>query len=56
MYKTQFMSYKDQPLMLFREIIAFYCENHIKHINTVFGQNVVSPYNVFVYFKTVLSC
>jgi hypothetical protein len=26
-------------LMLFREIIAVYCENHMKHINTLCGQN-----------------
>jgi hypothetical protein len=27
-------------LMLFREIIAVYCENHTEHINTLCGQNV----------------
>jgi predicted outer membrane repeat protein len=26
--------------MLFREIIAVYCENHMEHINTLFEQNV----------------
>jgi hypothetical protein len=26
-------------LMLFREIIAAYCENHTEHINTLCGQN-----------------
>jgi hypothetical protein len=25
--------------MLFREIIAVYCENHTEHINTLRGQN-----------------
>jgi hypothetical protein len=24
--------------MLFREVISAYCEDHIKHINTLFGQ------------------
>jgi hypothetical protein len=27
-------------LMLFRETIAVYCENHTEHINTLCGQNV----------------
>ena len=26
-------------LILCREIIAVCCENHMKHLNTVFGQN-----------------
>jgi hypothetical protein len=26
--------------MLFREIIAVYCENHTEHINTLCGQNI----------------
>ena len=26
--------------MLYREIIAVFCEIHIKHINTLCGQNV----------------
>jgi hypothetical protein len=25
--------------MLFRELIAVYCENHTEHINTLCGQN-----------------
>jgi hypothetical protein len=25
--------------MMFGEIIAAYCENHIKHKNTLYGQN-----------------
>jgi hypothetical protein len=25
--------------MLFREIVAVYCENHTEHINTLCGQN-----------------
>jgi hypothetical protein len=31
---------KPNRLMLFREIIAVYCENRTKHINRVCGQNV----------------
>jgi hypothetical protein len=31
------LHYKVQPVMLFREIIAVYCENHTKRINTVWG-------------------
>jgi hypothetical protein len=27
--------------MLFREIIAVYCENHTEHTNTMCGQNAV---------------
>jgi hypothetical protein len=27
--------------MLFREIIAVYCENHMQQINTLCGQNAV---------------
>jgi hypothetical protein len=27
--------------MLFTEIIAVYCENHMEHINTLCGQNAV---------------
>jgi translation initiation factor IF-1 len=27
--------------MLFREIIAVYCENHTEHTNTLCGQNAV---------------
>jgi hypothetical protein len=30
---------KPNSLMLFREIIAVYCENHVGHINTLCGQN-----------------
>jgi hypothetical protein len=30
---------KPNPLMLFREIIAVYCENHTEHINTLCGYN-----------------
>jgi hypothetical protein len=33
--------------MLFRETIAVYCENHMKHINTLRGQNAE-----FWYVKT----
>jgi hypothetical protein len=31
-------------LMLFGEIIAVYCENHMEHINTLFGQNAETLY------------
>jgi hypothetical protein len=31
---------KPNRLMLFREIIAVYCENHTEHINTLCGQNI----------------
>jgi hypothetical protein len=34
--------------MLFREIIAVYCENHMEHNNTLCGQNFE--------FKYVKSC
>jgi hypothetical protein len=30
---------KPNRLMLFREIIVVYCENHMEHINTLCGQN-----------------
>jgi hypothetical protein len=37
--------------MLFREIIAVYCENHTEHINTLCGQNAeflkVNPGGVY---------
>jgi hypothetical protein len=26
-------------LMLFKEIIAVYCENHMKHTNAIYGKN-----------------
>jgi hypothetical protein len=30
---------------LFRETIAVYCENHMEHTNTLFGENAqFSPY------------
>jgi len=31
--------YKDGPLILSREIIAHYFENHAKHINEMCGQS-----------------
>jgi hypothetical protein len=34
--------------MLFREIIAVYCENHTEHINTLCGQNVELFFNIKV--------
>jgi flagellar basal body-associated protein FliL len=30
---------KPNRLMMFREIIAVYCENHTEHTNTLCGQN-----------------
>jgi hypothetical protein len=30
---------KTNRLMLFREIIAVYCENHKEHMNALYGQN-----------------
>jgi hypothetical protein len=40
---------KNNQLMLYREIIAVCSQIHIKHINTVFGQNLE-----FVYFNMVV--
>jgi hypothetical protein len=44
--KTQFVPHrkhicvaKPNRLMLFRETVADYCENHTEHINTLCGQN-----------------
>jgi hypothetical protein len=38
--KTHYVSATNpNRLMLFREIIAVYCENHMEHINTPCGQN-----------------
>jgi hypothetical protein len=31
---------KPNRLILFREIIAVYCENHMEHMNALCGQNV----------------
>jgi hypothetical protein len=31
-------------LMLFRETVAVYCENHTEHINTLCGQNADNFY------------
>jgi hypothetical protein len=30
---------KPNRLMLFRETVAVYCENHTEHINTLYGHN-----------------
>jgi hypothetical protein len=30
---------KPNWLMLFREIIAVYCENHTQHVNALYGEN-----------------
>jgi predicted Zn-dependent protease with MMP-like domain len=32
---------KPNRLMLFRETVAVYCENHTEHTDTLCGQNVV---------------
>jgi hypothetical protein len=31
---------KPNRLMLFRETVAVYCENHTEHTDTLYGQNV----------------
>jgi hypothetical protein len=36
---------KPNRLMLFRETVAACCENHIKHINALCGQNG-DPFNI----------
>jgi hypothetical protein len=35
---------KTNRLMLFRETVAVYCENHTEHTNTLRGQNAESYY------------
>jgi hypothetical protein len=43
--ETHYVSATDiKRLMLFREIIAVYCENHTEHINTLCGQNAETLY------------
>jgi hypothetical protein len=37
---THRLGYKNQPFMLYREIIAVFSEFHTKHTNTLYGQNV----------------
>jgi hypothetical protein len=38
--ETQYVSAaKPNRLMLFRETVAVYCENHTEHTNTLCGQN-----------------
>jgi hypothetical protein len=34
---------KTNQLMLFRETVAVYCENHTEHIDTLCGQNAELP-------------
>jgi hypothetical protein len=34
-----YFRYRTQPLMLFRETVAVYCENHTEHTDTLCGQN-----------------
>jgi hypothetical protein len=46
---------KINRLMLFREIIAVYCENHTEHMNTLCGQNVeLVNVKQVVYMVTIL--
>jgi len=33
------LNYKDQPIKLFREIIAVDCENRMKYVNKVCSEN-----------------
>jgi hypothetical protein len=35
---------KPNRLMLFRETVAVYCENHMEHTDTLCGQNAESYY------------
>jgi hypothetical protein len=47
MARTHYVSAtKPNRLMLFREIIAVYCENHTEHTTTLCGQNAE-----FIYAK-----
>jgi hypothetical protein len=36
---------KPNRLMLFRETVAVYCENHTEHTSTLCGQNVEFQYD-----------
>jgi hypothetical protein len=42
------------PLMLFRETVAVYCENHTEHADTLYGQNAECIL-FFVLYSAVLS-
>jgi hypothetical protein len=44
---------KPNRLMLFREIIAGYCENHTERTNTLCGQNAEFVNNFSVYFSSL---
>jgi hypothetical protein len=41
---------KPNRLMLFREIIAVYCENHTEHRNTLCGQSKKERKNLYIRF------
>jgi hypothetical protein len=44
--ETHYVSVTEpNKLMLFRETVAVYCENHTEHINTLCGQNAVLMLN-----------
>jgi hypothetical protein len=38
-HREHSVSTKPNRLMLFRETVAVYCENHTEHINALCGQN-----------------
>ena len=42
-------------LMPHKEITVVYCDKHMKHINTLCGQNAV-PYNAKVHYKCSKQC
>jgi hypothetical protein len=44
-------STKPNRLMMFRETVAVYCENHTQHTNTLCGQNAE-----YRYFKIYDTC
>jgi hypothetical protein len=45
---------KPNRLMLFREMIAVYCENHTEHINTLCGHSYLMLKQVVYLVTTVL--
>jgi hypothetical protein len=56
---TSHLHYKDQPVnAVWRKKNAVYCENHMKHINTLCGQNGLQRVDILllqVYMVTVLA-
>jgi hypothetical protein len=50
---------ENNRLMLFRETVAVYCENHMEHTNTLCGQNVefinVAAGGTYIYHHTKLN-